>query len=69
MECARFHRAPWGLLPVTSLVHARRLVLFALELLSGSPVHGGWVCVWGVVTERCKSPDLVDPASIASLVM
>lgn len=47
MECARFHRAPWGLLPVTSLVHARRLVLFALELLSGSPVHGGWVCGGG----------------------
>lgn len=52
MECARFHRAPWGLLPVTSLVHARRLVLFALELLSGSPVHGGWVCGGGGACSR-----------------
>lgn len=43
-------------------------MLFALELLSGSSVHGDWVC-GGLVAERCKSLGLVDPASIASLVM
>lgn len=40
---------------------------FVLELLSGSPVHGGG-CRGSLVIERCKAPGLVDPASVASLV-
>lgn len=47
---------------------ARRLASVALQLLSGSPVHGQWG--WReLVLERCKATGLVDPTSIASLVM